>query len=110
MSAEIVCDLPCDEAVFDEEDPFTHPSFAFSRGLTAQTTFRALFKKTEVLPLNMLDTFVLIHRKIPAPLRRCTADICRKYCIDLSATLYLSNSGAQMQLEGSYHMLRSITT
>lgn len=110
VSAEIRCDLPCDEAVFDEEDPFTHPSFAFSRGLTAPTAFRALFKNTETLPLNMLDTFVLIHRKLSAPLQAISADHFRKYCIDSSATLYLFNFGVRMQLEESYHILRYIMT
>lgn len=63
VSTEIKCDLPCDEAVFDEENPFTHPSFALSRELTAPTAFRALFKNAGRLPLAMLDTFILIHRK-----------------------------------------------
>jgi hypothetical protein len=58
-----MCDLPCDEAVFDEEDPFTHSGFAFSRGWTALTAFRALFKGTDSLPLTMLDTFILVHCK-----------------------------------------------
>jgi hypothetical protein len=56
-----MCDLPCDEAVFDEEDPFTHTSFAFNRELTALSAFRLLFQNTDRLPLTMLDTFILIH-------------------------------------------------
>jgi hypothetical protein len=58
-----MCDLPCDEAVFDEENPFTRPSFAFSRELTTSAAFRALFKDPGRLPLTMLDTFILIHCK-----------------------------------------------
>lgn len=59
-----MCDLPCHDIIFNEKDPFTHPSFTFSRNLTALTSFRALFEDTDKLELTMLDTFVLIHRKL----------------------------------------------
>jgi hypothetical protein len=65
---EIECDLSCLEEVFDAAHPFTHPSFSFSRHVTAQQAFSALFTTRQqgcLTTLTMLDSFVLIHSKLP---------------------------------------------
>lgn len=63
VSSEIKCDLPCDEDVFEEQDPFTHLRFSFRRNLTSRTALQALFDNahSQALGATVLDTFILIH-------------------------------------------------
>lgn len=68
---EIECDLPCHEDVFDAAHPFIHPDFSFKRSATAQHAFSAMFTPGRAAPdcdlgLTMLDSFVLIHSKLPS--------------------------------------------
>lgn len=68
---EIECDLPCHEDVFDAAHPFTHPDFSFKRSVTAQQAFSDMFipgrATSDCDPgLTMLDSFVLIHSKLPS--------------------------------------------
>jgi hypothetical protein len=61
------CDLPCEEVVFDEPDPFTHSKFRFRRDLTSRMAFCALLNSARSpareLDITVLDSFVLIHRE-----------------------------------------------
>ena len=70
--SEMECDLPCDEAIFRSEHPFTEPNFRFSRHLTIYEAFQNLFDApilespqrtpdSSHMDLTVLDMFILIH-------------------------------------------------
>ncbi|CRG88903.1 Regulatory protein ADR1 [Talaromyces islandicus] len=72
--AELECDLPCDNLVFNSEHPFTHAKFRFTRETTVYEAFQYLFDESQPIPtqkgtqaattdmsLTVLDTFILIH-------------------------------------------------
>ncbi|PNS18904.1 hypothetical protein CAC42_5443 [Sphaceloma murrayae] len=70
--AEMECDLPCDELLFSNANPFAEPSFKFDRGLTLRQGFEALFEDdthdangkqghARGDAFTVLDMFLLIH-------------------------------------------------
>jgi hypothetical protein len=79
--AELECDLPCEDLVFNSVHPFTHANFHFTRETTVYEAFQYLFdedqpidkqKETQAptggMDLTVLDTFILIHRTWALPL------------------------------------------
>lgn len=62
---ELACDLPCDEALFSSQHPFSEPNFRFARELTMTKVFENFLDESysQSMDLNILDMFILIHRK-----------------------------------------------
>ncbi|GAB7353525.1 hypothetical protein MBLNU459_g3968t1 [Dothideomycetes sp. NU459] len=80
IPAELECDFPCEEHIFDSPHPYSEPNFSFSRGLKVHDVFSRLFQEPTDRPsssghhtrvrassttvgfkLTLFDTFVLIH-------------------------------------------------
>lgn len=70
--AELACDLPCEESIFESQHPFSEPNFLPSRQLTVNDAFEQLFVECPeaALPaserllaakLTVLDMFILVH-------------------------------------------------
>ncbi|KAJ5595438.1 uncharacterized protein N7459_001646 [Penicillium hispanicum] len=66
------CELPCQEAVFKSEHPFSEPLFCFTRGITLYKALQSLFESPPVespqqlpelkqMDFTVLDMFILIH-------------------------------------------------
>lgn len=66
------CELPCEEALFQSEHPFSEPFFCFTRGITLYKAFQSLFESPSIdssqwspdvnqLDFTVFDMFVLIH-------------------------------------------------
>lgn len=78
--AEMDCDLPCEETIFDSVHPFIEPNFRFTRNLTVSEAFQSLFEESpedtphspatslsqnnvgNPLGFTVFDMFLLIHR------------------------------------------------
>ena len=68
--SEMECELPCEEAIFEAEHPFSEPNFRFTRDLTLYGAFQNLFDPSHEagqspdpsqMDLTVLDMFILIH-------------------------------------------------
>lgn len=81
IPAELECDFPCEEHIFDSSHPYSEPGFQFSQGTRVDEAFIRLFQEPSGksamnsqharprtnsiamdLKLTYLDMFVLIHR------------------------------------------------
>lgn len=73
--AEMECDLPCDELLFSNPNPFAEQGFKFNRAMTLRQGFEALFEDSALdaftkrggEPFTLLDMFLMIHGKIVSP-------------------------------------------
>lgn len=72
--AELECELPCEESVFQAEHPFSEPNFQLNRDITIYKAFQNLFEppkkdgygtEANEMRLTVLDTFILIHGTYP---------------------------------------------
>lgn len=72
--AEMECELPCEESLFQSDHPFSEPNFRFTRNITMYEAFQNLFDspsndsprrspETSPMDLTVLDMFILIHSK-----------------------------------------------
>lgn len=80
--AEMECEFPCDEFIFNSQQPFTEPNFRFTRETTISEAFQSLFEEYPSqessssrqntpltayesirMELRVFDMFIIIHRK-----------------------------------------------
>ncbi|KAH8705616.1 putative C2H2 finger domain protein [Talaromyces proteolyticus] len=71
--AEMECDLPCDDSLFNSEHPFAEPNFSFTRETTLYQAFQHLFDDEQsiakttntnspaIMNFTVFDMFILIH-------------------------------------------------
>jgi hypothetical protein len=73
-AAEMECDLPCEDSIFESEHPFAQPNFRFNRNRTVGDAFQSLFAENQRtgksdrahindIDFTVCDMFILIHRR-----------------------------------------------
>lgn len=68
VASELECDLPCAEALFDSQHPYSEPGFAFARPFTVNGAFEQFFaygdgsEPVSSARLTVFDMFITIHR------------------------------------------------